>query len=185
MKNEGTIIRIADEKIISKIHFIRDQRVILDRDLAAFYDIDTKVLKQAVRRNMKRFPKDFMFEMNTKEFENWRSQFVTSKSDKVGLRYAPFCFTEYGVVMMASVLNSQKAIKANIAIVRAFIALREMIMNNKELTQKIIELEKRYDIQFSEIFEALKILVVKKQTQDEFAKRERIGFKPRGINNNK
>ena len=104
------------ESIVSKIVFIRDEKVMLDRDLAELYGVETKVLKQAVRRNIKRFPGDFMFELTKKEFENWRSQFVTSNSDKMGLRYKPMAFTEQGVAMLSSVLHSNRAIEVNIAI---------------------------------------------------------------------
>ena len=101
----------SDEKVINKIYVIRGQKVMLDRDLGEMYGIETKVLKQAVKRNKDRFPKDFMFEMSKKEFGNWRSQFVTSNSaDIMGLRYAPYCFTEQGVAMLSSVLNSPVAI---------------------------------------------------------------------------
>ena len=99
----------------------------LDRDLADLYGIDTKVLKQAVRRNIKRFPLDFMFEMSTEEFREWRSQFVTSNTDKMGLRYPPFCFAEHGVLMLSSVLNSEIAININIQIIRIFSKMREKL----------------------------------------------------------
>src|ERR1700733_13408008 len=97
---------IPDEMIINKIYMVRGQKVMIDRDLAELYGVETKVLKQAVKRNISRFPIDFMFEMNKHELENWRSQIVTSNSDKMGLRHAPFCFTEQGVAMLSSVLNS-------------------------------------------------------------------------------
>ena len=96
-------IVVADEVIMNKIYVVREQKVMIDRDLAELYQVETKRLKEAVRRNPKRFPKDFMFEMNKKEFENWRSQNASSKSDKKGLRYAPFCFTEQGVTMLSCV----------------------------------------------------------------------------------
>jgi hypothetical protein len=105
---------IPDELVVNKIYFLRNQKVMLDRDLAALYGIETRVLKQAVRRNFVRFPEDFMFELTKEEFENWRSQFATSNSDKMGLRYAPMVFTEHGVLMLSSVLNSEKAIQTNI-----------------------------------------------------------------------
>ncbi len=111
MKNE---ILISEELISNKIYFIRNQKVMLDRDLALLYSIETRVLKQAVRRNISRFPEDFMFELTKEEFANWRSQFVTSNSEKMGLRYFPMVFTEHGVLMLSSVLNSDKAIQANI-----------------------------------------------------------------------
>ena len=107
---------IPDELVVNKIYFLRNQKVMLDRDLAALYGIETRVLKQAVRRNFVRFPEDFMFELTKEEFENWRSQFATSNSDKMGLRYAPMVFTEHGVLMLSSVLNSEKAIQTNIQI---------------------------------------------------------------------
>ena len=115
------------ELIASKIYLIRGIKVILDRDLAELYGVETKVLKQAVRRNIDRFPADFMFEMTETEFEDWRSQFVTSNSDRMGLRYKPMAFTEQGVAMLSSVLKSKRAIEVNIAIMRAFVKLREMV----------------------------------------------------------
>lgn len=101
---------LSEELISKKIYFIRNQKVMIDRDLATLYGIETRVLKQAVKRNISRFPEDFMFELNKSEFENWRSQFVTSNSDKMGLRYLPSVFTEHGVLMLSSVLRSDKAI---------------------------------------------------------------------------
>ncbi len=104
---------IPEERIMDKIYLIRDQKIMLDRDLALLYGVGTKVLKQAVKRNIQRFPEDFMFEMTKEELENWRSQFVTSNSERMGLRYAPFCFTEQGVTMLSCVLNSKRAINVN------------------------------------------------------------------------
>ena len=109
-------IAVAEEAIINKIYLIRGQKVMIDRDLAELYGVETKALKQAVRRNKERFPPDFMFEMSLEELDNWRSQFVTSKEDKQGLRYAPFCFTEQGVTMLSCVLNSERAIAVNILV---------------------------------------------------------------------
>ena len=105
---------ITDEAVMSKICYIRKEKVMLDRDLAELYGVETKVLKQAVRRNIDRFPSDFMFEMTKAEFADWRSQFVTSKSDRMGLRYKPMAFTEQGVAMLSSVLKSNRAIHVNI-----------------------------------------------------------------------
>ncbi len=107
-------VAVPEEIIMNKIYLVRNQKVMLDRDLAELYGVETKVLKQAVKRNIERFPDDFMFEMTKEEFVNWRSQFVTSNSDRMGLRYAPFCFTEQGVTMLSCVLNSQRAIQLNI-----------------------------------------------------------------------
>ncbi len=131
---------ISDELVMSKIYTIRDQKVMLDRDLAELYGVETKALKQAVRRNMERFPDDFMFEMSKEEFEQWRSQNVTSNpGDRMGLRYAPFAFTEHGVLMLSSVLNSAAAIAVNIQVIRVFTRMRELMGNHKDL---LIALEK-------------------------------------------
>jgi hypothetical protein len=111
---------IPDDIVINKIYFIRNQKVMLDRDLAILYGVETRVLKQAVRRNLNRFPEDFMFELSKVELENWRSQIVISNSEKMGLRYAPMAFTEHGVLMLSSVLNSEKAIQTNIQIIRIY-----------------------------------------------------------------
>ena len=131
---------ISDELVMSKIYTVRDQKVMLDRDLAELYGVETKALKQAVRRNMERFPDDFMFEMSKEEFEQWRSQNVTSNpGDRMGLRYAPFAFTEHGVLMLSSVLNSAAAIAVNIQVIRVFTRMRELMGNHKDL---LIALEK-------------------------------------------
>ena len=118
MAKQVTQISIPDEVIMSKIYLIRGQKVMLDRDLAELYEVETKQLKRAVRRNMDRFPDDFMFELSKLELAEWRNQFGTSNSEIMGLRVSPFAFTEYGVIMLASVLNSEKAIKVNLQIVR-------------------------------------------------------------------
>ena len=134
----------------------------LDRDLADLYGVETRALKQAVRRNIKRFPKDFMFEMNKKEFETWRSQFVTSKADRMGLRYAPMVFTEQGVAMLSSVLNSNRAINVNVAIMRAFVQLREFLASQTILAKKLRSLEKKVEGQGKGIellFEAIQQLM--------------------------
>src|SRR5688572_22713706 len=111
---------IPEEVLLNKIYLIRGQRVMIDRDLAQLYGVETKRLKEQVRRNQARFPKDFMFEMTIPEMENWRSQFATSKSERQGLRHLPYCFTEHGVLMLSSVLNSEQAINVNIQIMRLF-----------------------------------------------------------------
>ncbi len=113
--------------IQSKIYEIRGQKVMLDRDLAEMYDVQTKVLNQAVKRNIERFPEDFMFQLTSEETNNWRSQFVTSNSIKMGLRRNPYAFTELGVAMLSSILSSKLAIQVNINIMRAFVAVRQMI----------------------------------------------------------
>jgi len=169
-------LMLPDEVVINKIYLIREQKVMLDRDLAELYRVETKVLKQAVKRNVERFPEDFMFEMTKEEFENWRSQFVTSNStSKMGLRYPPFAFTEQGVAMLSSVLNSSTAIKVNIQIIRIFTKMREMLLTHKDILLKLEKMEKeitenKKDITL--IFQALKKLLTTPQE-----KRKRIGFK--------
>ena len=168
-----TLIRVPVERIEHTIFMIRGHKVILDRDLAAMYDVKTKVLKQAVRRNIDRFPSDFMFTLNKREFDNWRSRFVTSMADRKGLRYAPMAFTEQGVAMLSSVLKSRRAIEVNIQIMRAFVRLREMALTNAEIQRKLCELEGKYDNQFKVVFEAIRHLVSPTVTR-----RKQIGFSP-------
>jgi len=139
-KSAKQVPAISDAAVMSRIHTVRGHKVMLDRDLAQLYGVETKALKQAVRRNMERFPEDFMFEMSKEELEQWRSQTVTSNSgDRMGLRYAPFCFTEHGVLMLSSVLNSAAAIAVNIQIIRVFAKMRELLANHKDL---LLALEK-------------------------------------------
>ena len=159
------------ERITSKIYLIRGQKVMLDRDLAELYGVATKVLKQAVRRNSKRFPEEFMFELSGEEFKNWRSQFVTSKSDRMGLRYRPMAFTEQGVAMLSSVLNSERAVQVNIQIMRAFTKLRQMLATHEDLRRKIEEMEQKYDQQFQVVFDAIKLLL-----EAEEKPKPKIGF---------
>lgn len=131
---------LSDELVVSMIHTVRGHRVMLDRDLAELYGVPTKALKQAVRRNVERFPVDFMYEMSKEELEHWRSQTVTSKpGDRKGLRYPPYCFTEHGVLMLSSVLNSAAAIAVNIQVIRVFAKMRELLANHKDL---LLALEK-------------------------------------------
>ena len=159
------------EAIVQKIIFLRGEKVLLDRDLAELYGVQTKALKQAVRRNIKRFPKDFMFALSEEEFKNWRSHFVTSKSDKMGLRHRPMAFTEQGVAMLSSVLNSERAIEVNIGVMRAFVRLRQMIASNASLARKLDDLEKKYDAQFKVVFDAIRQLVAPPDNP-----RKKIGF---------
>ena len=165
---------IPNEVIVNKIYEIRGQRIMLDRDLAELYGVETKILKQAVRRNIRRFPEDFMFEMTKEEFENWRSQFVTSKSDKRGLRYAPFCFTEQGVTMLSCVLNSNRAIDMNIKIIRVFVQLKEMLLTHKDLLLKMEEIEKKVSGQDEKI--KLIFDYLKKFIQEQKTPRKPIGY---------
>jgi hypothetical protein len=150
---------IPMDRIQKKIYLIRGQKVMLDRDLAVLYDVPTKVLKQAVKRHAERFPDDFMFVLGHEEFINWRSQFVTSNSDRMGLRHPPMAFTEQGVAMLSSVLNSPRAIQVNIAVMRAFVQLRAILSTRADLARKLEELEKKYDAQFRVVFDAIRQLM--------------------------
>jgi hypothetical protein len=159
------------EQIERAILLIRGQKVMLDRDLADLYGVETKHLKQAVKRNVERFPDDFMFQLTREELENWRSQFVTSKADKMGLRYPPMAFTEQGVAMLSSVLRSKRAVQVNIEIMRAFVRLRQMLEAHKDLRRKLAALEKKYDDQFKIVFEAIAELMAPPEKP-----RKKIGF---------
>jgi len=160
--------------INEKIVEIRGKKVILDKDLAELYGVETKVLKQAVRRNIHRFPEDFMFEVTLNEMSILRSQFVTSRWG--GSRYRPFAFTEQGVAMLSSVLHSEKAIQVNIAIMRAFVLMRQYALNYAELSSKIQELEKTYNKTFDDVFDVLNHLLKKEKQLDQQTKREKIGY---------
>jgi len=162
---------IPIERITSKIYLIRGIKVMVDRDLAELYQVETKALKQAVRRNIDRFPNDFMFELTREEFQNWRSQFVTSKSDRMGLRYKPMVFTEQGVAMLSSVLSSKRAVQVNIQIMRAFTQLRQMLSIHEDIRRKIETMEKKYDQQFQIVFKAIKQLL-----EIDAKPRKQIGF---------
>jgi len=139
--------------IVSKIYFIRSVKVMLDRDLAELYDVETKVLKQAVRRNINRFPADFMFELTMDEFKNLRSQIVTSSWG--GARYLPMVFTEQGVAMLSSVLKSERAIHVNIQIMRTFTKLREALLDNKDIRRELEGLKQTTEERFQIVFETL------------------------------
>ncbi|MCH8331753.1 MAG: ORF6N domain-containing protein [Bacteroidetes bacterium] len=142
-KNENKLI-VPDETVIGKIYLIRGEKVMLDRDLAKLYDVETKQLKRAVRRNIKRFPEDFMFELSKEEFKNWRSQIGTSNPrDLMGLRYTPYAFTELGVAQLSTVLNSERAIMVNIQIMRIFTKMRRTLLAHKDLVLKVLKIEKR------------------------------------------
>lgn len=148
-----------NSNLMDLVLFVRGHRVMLDSDLAALYGIPTKRLNEQVKRNIKRFPGDFMFQLNGSENQNLRSQFATSKKGGGGRRYLPMVFTEQGVAMLSSVLNSPKAIQVNIQIMRTFVKLRQLMASNAELAAKINELEKKYDGQFAVVFEAIRELV--------------------------
>ncbi len=161
--------------IQNKIYEIRGLKVMLDFDLAEMYEVETKVLKQAINRNLKRFPPDFMFTLTQKEFQGLRSHIVTSK--RGGTRYMPYAFTEQGVAMLSSILNSERAIQVNIVIIRTFVLIRQTALANKELYKKIIKLEKKYNKNFQEVFRALEYLIAEKKKGEDINKRERIGYK--------
>jgi hypothetical protein len=156
--------------IVSKIIFLRGKQVILDEDIARLYQVETKVLNQAVKRNLSRFPEDFMFQLNEEEFVNLKSQFVTSSWG--GRRTPPYAFTEQGVAMLSGVLNSQRAIEVNIAIMRTFVHLRKWMEENKSLAAKVRALEKKYDEKFHLVFQAIQQLI-----KEEEKPKKQIGFK--------
>lgn len=163
------------ERIDQAILLIRGQKVMLDRDLAELYGVSTKVLNQAVKRHQNRFPTDFMFSLNKDEFNNWKSQFVTPNSAlKMGLRHIPHVFTEYGVLMLSSVLNSERAIFVNIEIMRAFVRLRRLLSTNVGLARKLSILENKYDAQFKVVFDTIRKLMIPPEP-----KRRPTGFRKR------
>lgn len=159
----------------------------IDRDLAALYNVETKVLNQAVKRNRDRFPDDFMFQLTAEELENWKSQIVTSNSEKMGLRKLPFAFTELGVAMLSSVLNSDTAISVNIQIIRIFSRMREVLLTHKDVLLKLEQLERKilhqdelankHEGEIQTIFHALKQLLNQPQPE-----RRKIGFKIKSLN---
>jgi len=156
-----------------RIYLIRAEKVMLDYDLAALYGVPTKSLNLAVKRNAARFPNDFMFQLTRAEAEGLRFQNETSKSRRGGRRYLPYVFTEQGVAMLSSVLRSKRAVHVNIAIMRTFVPLREMLLSNTDLARKLAALEKKYDAQFKVVFDAIRELM----TPPEKSKRQ-IGFHP-------
>jgi hypothetical protein len=151
---------IPVERIERKIYLLRGHKVMLDQDLAFLYQVPTKALVQAVKRNADRFPADFMFQLSKDELERWRSQIVTSNpSLKMGLRRPPYAFTEQGVAMLSSVLKSKRAVLVNIAIMRTFVRLREILITHKDLARKLAEMENKYDAQFRVVFDAIRKLM--------------------------
>ena len=168
---------MADKKLVtsvaqieSRMFLIRGQKVMLSVHLAELYEVEPRALIQAVKRNVERFPEDFMFQLSPEEFANLKSQFVISSWG--GVRTAPYAFTEQGVSMLSSVLRSERAIQVNIEIMRAFVRLRQMLASNAELSRKLASLEKKYDIQFKAVFDAIRELM----TPLEPKKKRPIGF---------
>lgn len=163
------------EAIKQSIHEIRGQKVILDFELAKMYQVETKRLKESVRRNIRRFPEDFMFELSTEEWVILRTQFATSSWG--GQRYNPYAFTEQGVAMLSSVLNSEIAIDINIAIVRAFVMIRQFALTYQELNEKLIALEKKHNQKFTDIDQVLNYLIKKDQQLTQQTARKQVGYK--------
>lgn len=158
------------ERIEQKIYLIRNEKVMLDSDLAALYEVETKVLNRVLKRNQERFPEDFAFQLTFQEVTALRCHFGTSK-ERGGRRYLPYVFTEQGIAMLSGVLQSGRAIAVNIAIMRTFVKLRKMIASHKELAEKLNKLERRYDQQFKVVFDAIRELMAPPVT-----KKRTIGF---------
>jgi hypothetical protein len=168
---------VPQEIIEQKIYLVRNKKVMLDSDLALMYGVSTKNLNKSVKRNLDRFPLDFMFQLDEKEFDNLRFQFGTSKMG--ARRYSPYVFTEQGVAMLSGVLNSQRAVAVNVQIIRTFVKLRELVVSNKGLRIKIETLESKYDKRFKVVFDMLKKLLEKdigEEDKSENIKKEKIGF---------
>jgi hypothetical protein len=163
---------IPQQIIESRIYMIKDKRVMLDKDLAMLYGVETKVLNQAVKRNIHRFPDDFMFQLNQEEATKLsRSQIVTLKQGQ-NIKYLPYVFTENGVAMLSSILNSERAIEVNIQIMRTFTKIREMLISHKDLARRINDLEKKYDSQFRVVFDTIRQLLSPPEL-----KKSKIGFR--------
>ena len=158
-------------RIEQSIYLIRGSRVMLDSDLAALYEVETRHLKRQVTRNLSRFPDDFMFQLTAYEWHRLRCQFGTSKG-RGGVRYPPYAFTEQGVAMLSSVLRSERAVQANIQIVRAFVRIRELMLTHKDLARKLEQLEAKYDQQFAVVFDAIRQLLEPPPRK----RQRRIGF---------
>lgn len=167
------------QSIQNRIYEIRGERVILDYDLASLYEVPTKVLNQAVKRNIKRFPKDFMFQLTENEWNPMRSQIVTSSQNKRKLSTLPYAFTEQGVAMLSGILNSEKAIIMNIAIMRAFVEIRRVLVKEYDLKEQLKLIKERlgeHDVQLNQIYDAMENLLDENAAQRKWEERERIGF---------
>ena len=172
-KKTGSSKLIPLRSITNSILFIRGQKVLIDEDLANLYQVETRILTRAVKRNLDRFPEDFMFQLSGEEQASLRSHFGIS-NQRGGRRYPPYAFTEQGVAMLSSVLRSERAVQVNIEIMRTFVKLREMLASNKDLAGKLNKLEKKYDDQFKMVFDAIRQLM----STDEIKKKRPIGFAP-------
>jgi hypothetical protein len=165
------MIKISIEWIEQAIFLIRGQKVLIDADLAQLYGVETKILNKAVKRNLDRFPEDFMFQLTAEESKNLRFQFGTSKKQRGGRRYLPYAFTEQGVAMLSGVLNSPRAVKVNVEIMRAFVRLRQLLATHTDLERKLSALEQKYDEQFKVVFDAIRALMTPPEKT-----RKKIGF---------
>ncbi len=182
------------QSIQNRIYEIRGERVMLDRDLANLYEVETKSLNLAVKRNIKRFPPDFMFQLTKEEFDSLRFQFETLKNDELSrsqsvilktgrgqhAKYLPYVFTEQGIAMLSGVINSDKAINMNIAIMRAFVAVRQVLIKQNDIKEQLKEIKERigeHDVQLNQIYDAMENLLDEKAAQRKWEDRERIGFK--------
>ena len=166
------------ELIKNSIHEIRGKKIMLDMDLAKIYEVETRALKQAVRRNIDRFPEDFMFQLTKEEWSILRSQIVTLEVGKgKHPKFLPFAFTEQGVAMLSAVLNSQSAVQASIQIMRAFVMIRQWALTYQELSDKLTDLEQQHNQKFNDIDQVLKYLLLKEQTKTQQAQREQLGYK--------
>ena len=170
-----TSLALSPSAIAPKVYWIRDEKVLLDYDLAALYGVTTFNLNKAVKRNSDRFPADFMFQLTAAEAENLRFQNGISRSGHGGRRYLPYAFTEQGVAMLSSVLRSTRAVQVNIAIMRTFVQLRRLMDSNRDLARRIDSLEKKYDEQFRVVFDAIKRLIAEDKARKSKPRRE-IGF---------
>jgi hypothetical protein len=180
MSGKNSVVPVG--RIERSILLIRGHKVMLDADLAELYGVSVGRLNEAVKRNLDRFPDDFMFQLTKEEFEglryqvgtsNLKSQIAISSSDWGGRRYPPYAFTEQGVAMLSSVLRSKRAIEVNIAIMRAFVKLRSLMATHKDLARKLEEMEKKYDAQFKAVFDAIRQLMIRPKKP-----RRPIGFRP-------
>lgn len=177
-KDSEEIALVTFDSIERKIYVVREQKVMLDSDLAALYGVTTKVFNQAVGRNLQRFPDDFRFQLTTEEFESLRSQIVTSKKGRGGRRYLPYVFTEQGVAMLSGVLTSERAVSVNIGIMRAFVNMRKMLSTNEEVGKKLADIENKlgnHDEHFKKVFTAIRLLMNPSSKSD-----KQIGFVQKG-----
>jgi hypothetical protein len=172
-KPKTALVALPASMVERRIHTIRGDRVMLDSDLAELYEVETKSFNQAVKRNLERFPDDFMMRLTVKEAECLRSQIVTSNGGRGGRRYLPYAFTEQGIAMLSSVLNSPRAVQVNIAVVRVFVQMRNLAATHQELLRKVTDMEKKYDDNFRAVFTAIKRLVEPPPIQ---TPKRKIGF---------